>query len=633
MKYLVSLLALMAFIACDDQSEFVSYTATEDSLYIVNNYDKTEVLIEMRDGVKLFTSIYAPKDKSEKYPILLYRTPYSVRPYGTNPDQFRTSLGPSSQFVRDGYIFVYQDVRGAYMSEGDFVNMTPHIVNKEGSDDTDESTDTFDTIDWLIKNIENNGKVGQWGISYPGFYTAAGMIDTHPALVAASPQAPIADWWYDDFHHNGAFFLNHAFNFFANFGRPRPVPSQERGQRFDHRENSGYDFFTELGPLSNVKKKYFGDSIAFWDEMTAHPNYDEFWQSRNILPHLKNINCAVLTVGGWFDAEDLYGPLAIYQEIEENNPSIFNAIVMGPWRHGGWARTDGSSLGNVYFGSETADFYNREIVYPFFKSYLKEEPPAELPEAFMFETGSNQWRKFDQWPPREMIYRNLFFHQGHRLTFSPPSASQFGMDEYYSDPSDPVPYTFDDNAIGMTKEYMTDDQSFVLDRPDILYYQTEPLEQDITVVGSIEVNLVVSIDQTDADFVAKLIDVYPDDHPPFPHQPNTTMANYHQMVRSEVVRGRFRNDKSSPTPFVPKEIEEIKIPLLDVLHTFKKGHRIMIQVQSTWFPLVDINPQKYVDNIFMAQEEDFVKAKYRVYRSGVQPSFVSLGTLEVTEKN
>ncbi len=629
MKYLIGLIGLLLIVSCANEREFVSYSSAEDSLYIVENYEKSEVLIEMRDGVKLFTAIYSPKDKSEDYPILLYRTPYSVRPYGIDPDKYRTSLGPSGQFVRDGYIFVYQDVRGAYMSEGVFVNMTPHIVDKSSAESVDESADTFDTIDWLISNLEgNNGRVGQWGISYPGFYTAAGMIDSHPALVAASPQAPIADWWYDDFHHNGAFFLNHAFNFFANFGRPRPAPSQERQPRFDHNDNNAYDFFTELGPLVNVKDKYFGDSIAFWDDMAAHPNYDEFWQSRNILPHLKNINCAVLTVGGWFDAEDLYGSLAIYKTVEENNPDIFNALVMGPWSHGGWARTDGSHLGNVHFGSETSAFYNHEIIYPFFGSHLKEDKPADLPEAYVFETGTNQWRTFDNWPPGEIIYRNVFIHQGNRLSFQAPSSSTFGMNEYTSDPFDPVPYTEDDNAIGMTKEYMTDDQSFVVSRPDVLYYQTEPLSEDITVAGPIEVNLVVSTNQSSADFVAKLIDVYPEDHPPFPHQPDKTMANYHQMVRSEVIRGRFRNDKSAPIPFVPNQSEELKIPLQDVLHTFKKGHRIMLQVQSTWFPLVDINPQNYVDNIFEAEESDFTVAKHRIFRSGVQPSYISLGTLD-----
>ncbi len=629
MKYLIGLIGLLLIVSCANEREFVSYTSAEDSLYIVQNYEKSEVLIEMRDGIKLFTAIYSPKDKSEDYPILLYRTPYSVSPYGIDLDKYRTSLGPSGQFARDGFIFVYQDVRGAYMSEGVFVNMTPHIVDKSSAESVDESTDTFDTIDWLISNLEgNNGRVGQWGISYPGFYTAAGMIDSHPALVAASPQAPIADWWYDDFHHNGAFFLNHAFNFFANFGRPRPAPSQERQPRFDHNDNNAYDFFTELGPLVNVKDKYFGDSIAFWDDMAAHPNYDEFWQSRNILPHLKNINCAVLTVGGWFDAEDLYGPLAIYKTVEQNNPTIFNALVMGPWSHGGWARTDGSHLGNVHFGSETSAFYNHEIIYPFFRSHLKEDEPVDLPEAYVFETGTNQWRTFDNWPPGEIIYRNVFIHQGNRLSFQAPSSSTFGMNEYTSDPFDPVPYTEDDNAIGMTKEYMTDDQSFVVSRPDVLYYQTEPLSEDITVAGPIEVNLVVSTNQSSADFVAKLIDVYPEDHPPFPHQPDKTMANYHQMVRSEVIRGRFRNDKSAPIPFVPNQSEELKIPLQDVLHTFKKGHRIMLQVQSTWFPLVDINPQKYVDNIFEAEEGDFTLAKHRIFRSGVQPSYISLGTLD-----
>ncbi|MEM8895590.1 MAG: CocE/NonD family hydrolase [Bacteroidota bacterium] len=626
-KYLIGIIALIFWASCEQSVEFANYSTGEDSLYIVENYDKLETYITMRDGVRLFTAIYSPKDKSEDYPIILYRTPYSLRPYGTTPDAYRTSLGPSSQFARDGYIFVYQDVRGAYMSEGDFVNMTPHIANKESDQDVDESTDTFDTIEWLISNIEgNNGKVGQWGISYPGFYTSAGMIDSHPALVAASPQAPIADWWYDDFHHNGAFFLNHAFNFFANFGRPRPAPRAERVPRFDHNDNSAYDFFSDLGPISNVKEKYFGDSIKFWNELASHPNYDEFWQKRNILPHLKNVNCAVLTVGGWYDAEDLYGPLATYRTIEQNNPSIYNGLVMGPWSHGAWARTDGSFLGNVHFGSYTSELYNKEIIYPFFRYHLKGDIELNLPEAYVFETGTNQWRKFDSWPPENLIYRNLFLHKGKRLAFRPPRETEFGMDEYISDPYDPIPYVEDD-GIRMAKEYMTDDQSFVNDRDDILFYLTEPLEENVTIAGPLEVNLVISTNQSAADFIVKLIDVYPETHPPYPHQPNKTMGDYHQMVRSEVLRGRFRNDASTSEPFVPNEQVEIKIELLNILHTFKKGHKIMVQIQSTWFPLVDINPQKYVDNIFEADSTDFVKARHRVFRSGVQPSYISFGTL------
>ncbi len=626
-KYFIGLIVTIIWTSCEQGSEFAQYAPSQDSLYIIENYDKSEVYITMRDGARLFTAIYTPKDRSEEYPIILYRTPYSVRPYGTSANEYRTSLGPSSQFVRDGYIFVYQDVRGTYMSEGEFVNMTPHLPTKQGPADTDESTDTYDTIDWLIENLEgNNGKVGQWGISYPGFYTAAGMIDTHPALVAASPQAPIADWWYDDFHHHGAFFLNHAFGFFANFGRPRPEPTQKRGPRFDYNDNNAFDFFRDLGPLSNVKSKYFGDSITFWNELATHPNYDEFWKKRNILPHLQNIKCAVLTVGGWYDAEDLYGPLAVYQSIERNNPSIYNGLVMGPWSHGAWARTDGSSLGNVHFGSNTSHFYNENIIYPFFRHYLKDDIELELPEAYIFETGTNQWRTFDSWPPKQLIYRNLFLHKGKYLAFQSPRESEFGMDEFISDPFDPVPYT-EDEVIRMTKEYMTDDQSFVNERKDILYYVTDPLEDDITIAGPIEANLVVATSQTAADFVVKLIDVYPESHPPFPHQPDQNMGNYHQMVRSEVLRGRFRENKTAPIPFIPNNQEEVRIPLQDVLHTFKRGHKIMVQIQSTWFPLVDINPQTYVDNIFEADSSHFVQARHRVFRSGVQPSYISFGTV------
>lgn len=621
-------LVLLAVWSCEQASEYQSYTRVEDSLYVVSNYDKIEVYITMRDGVRLFTSIYTPKDRSKSYPIILNRTPYSVAPYGTDRDKYRTSLGPSGLFARDGFIFVYQDVRGAWMSEGSFVNMTPHKPIKTSKNDTDESTDTWDTVDWLVKNFENNnGKVGQWGISYPGFYTSAGIIDTHPALVAASPQAPIADWWYDDFHHHGAFFLAHSFNFLANFGLERPEPTSTRGRRFSHGTNDGYAFFMDLGGLPNAKSRYFGDSIAFWDEMMDHPNYDEFWQARNILPHLKNINCAVLTVGGWFDAEDLYGPLKTYQTIENNNPNIFNALVMGPWAHGGWARGDGSSLGNVHFATKTSDFYNNEIIFPFFKKHLKGEGNSRLPVAYMFETGSNKWRKFDEWPPANTKIRGYYFRQKNELKPEAPKDNEYGMDEFTSDPSNPVPFT-ETRAIGMTKEYMTDDQRFASKRPDVLYFQTSPLEDDLTLAGPITANLYVSTTQSDADWIVKIIDVYPDTHPPYPHQPTLEIGGYQQMVRSEVIRGRFRNSHSNPEPAIPNEAHLVTLPLQDVLHTFKKGHRMMVQVQSTWFPLVDRNPQKYVENIYRASDSDFTSAVHRVYRSGVAPSHITIGVLD-----
>lgn len=621
---LISLISLFVLSSCSTEREpYVPFTAAEDSAFVYENYTKKEVYIPMRDGTNLFTAIYTPKDSAVQYPIIMYRTPYSVRPYGEK--NFKIDLGPNMRMTRDKYIFVYQDVRGKYMSEGDFVDMTPHKSR------TNESKDTFDTIEWLLANVENhNGKVGQWGISYPGFYTAAGMINSHPALVAVSPQAPIADWFFDDFHHHGAFFFPHAFNFFYSFGRPRPELTKVKNPKLKHGTTDGYEFFQELTPLSLAKENYLGDSISFWNELAAHPNYDQFWEDRNILPHLKNINCAVLTVGGWFDAEDLYGPLKIYETVEKNNPNISNTLVMGPWSHGGWRRTDGDVLGNVHFGSKTSNFYNDHIIEPFFAYHLKGRGENKLPEAYMFQTGTNEWKSFDTWPPEDLRKVKFYFKEKKRLSQTPPGDNQFGVDIFESDPSNPVPFiSYEDT--GMPKPYMTDDQSFVNDRPDVLYYLSSPLEEDLTMAGSILANLVVKTDQTAADWVVKLIDVYPSGHPPYPHQPELSMKRYHQMVRSEVIRGRFRNSYKRPEAFVPKKEEVIKLPLQDVLHTFKKGHQIMVQVQSSWFPMVDINPQTYVDNIFEAKPVDFVKAKHYVGRSGLAPSFIEVGILENPE--
>lgn len=579
----------------------------------------------MRDGVRLFTAVYAPKDRSQSYPILLLRTPYSVRPYGEN--EYKTMLGPGWHFTREKFIFVYQDVRGCFMSEGQFVNMTPHRSVRNDRSDIDESTDTYDTVDWLLKNIPNhNGRVGQWGISYPGFYTAAGMIDAHPALVAASPQAPIADWWFDDFHHHGAFFLPHTFGFFATFGKERTQPTTEWGKRFDYKTPDGYQFYLDLGPLKNIEEKYFKGEIPFWTQAAAHPNYDEFWQDMNILPHLNNVRPAVLTVGGWFDAEDLYGPLKIYQEVERHNPGTENNLVMGPWVHGGWGRTDGDSLGHIDFGEKSAIFFREHIELPFFLHHLKGGPDPGLPEAYVFETGANQWRKFDQWPP-PVETRRLHFHPAGRLAFDPPQESPIAYDEFISDPQKPVPFT---TAIttGMNKEYMIEDQRFAARRPDVLAYQTDVLEEDLTIAGPLTAELIVATSGTDSDWVVKVIDVFPADmEDPEDLPDGVRMGGYQMMVRGEVFRGRFRNSYEFPEPFVPGEPTKVNFELWDVLHTFKKGHRVMIQVQSTWFPLVDRNPQKFVDNIFEADESDFIKATHRVFRSADHSTSVRVGVL------
>ncbi len=597
-------------------------------------YTKREVTIPMRDGVELFTAIYEPKDRSRRYPFLMKRTPYSLRPYGE--DEFPRSLGPSDELMRDGYIFVYQDVRGCYMSGGTFRNMTPHVAVKRSAADIDESTDTYDTIDWLLLNFEgHNGRAGQWGISYPGFYAAAGMIDAHPALVAVSPQAPIADWYFDDFHHHGAFFLPHAFNFLSSFGRPREGPTTERNPRFDHGTPDGYRFFLDLGPLSNANARYLHDEIPFWNAIVEHPNYDDFWKARDILPHLRRVAPAVMTVGGWFDAEDLYGPLQIYRSIERENPGITNTLVMGPWRHGGWARTDGDRLGNARFGSETAKRYRSEIEAPFFRHHLKGDGDDELDlaEAIVFETGANRWRTFDTWPPAERTTARLYLRENGELSFDPPTTRESDLrdetayDEFVSDPAKPVPYT-EDIAIGMTREYMTDDQRFASRRPDVLTYRSEPLDDDVTLAGDLLAELWVSTSESAADWVVKVIDEFPPDaEDPDDLEDGRRMGGYQMMVRSEVLRGRYRKDYSRPEPFEPGRVTYVPVPLQDVLHTFRAGHRIVVQIQSTWFPLVDRNPQRYVDNIFRAREADFVPATHRVYRSSLHATSLRVGRL------
>ena len=590
-------------------------------------YTKLEQLIPMRDGVKLFTAIYMPKDTSKKYPILLNRTPYSVGPYGT--DSYTGRLGPSPDFDTEGYIFTFQDVRGCYMSEGEFDNMRAHIDKKATAKDVDESSDTYDTIEWLVKNVPNhNGRVGQWGISYPGFYSAAGMIDAHPALKAVSPQAPVSDFYFDDFHHHGAFFLPHAFNFYGRFGHPRPKPTTDRSRPFKYYGTpDGYQFFLDVGPLKNINDRYFKYEIAFWNQIVEHPNYDEFWQSRNILPHLKKVAPAVMTVGGWFDAEDLYGALNTYRAIEKQNPGIFNVLVMGPWRHGGWNRSDGDRLGNISFGDKTARYYQKNLEFAFFEHFLKDKGENKLREATMFETGANRWREFDKWPPATAAKKSLYFRDDGKLAFDPPSDNGDASDEYVSDPKKPVPFT-EVIDTRMTVEYMTDDQRFASRRPDVLSYQTDMLTEDVTLAGPVLANLRVSTSGTDSDWVVKLIDVFPPNAKNYSNmRQGVQLGGYQMMVRSEIIRGRYRNSYEKPEPFIANEPTAVKFPLQDVLHTFQKGHRIMVQVQSTWFPLVDRNPQKYVPNIFLADEKDFTKATQRVYRNQKNPSRIEVNVL------
>ncbi len=593
--------------------------------YVRSNYTKYEYRIPMRDGAHLFTSVYVPKDHSKTYPILLTRTPYTVGPYGV--DRFKDNIGPSAEFGRSGYIVAYQDVRGRWMSEGDFVNMRPILPHDGDPKTIDESTDAYDTIEWLIHHVQpNNGKVGMWGISYPGFYTDCALVDAHPALVAASPQAPVSDWFIgDDWHHNGAFFLPHAFNFLANFGHPRPEPTTEARPPFQYGTRDGYAFFLDLGPLSNANDKHFHDDVAFWNDIMDHPTYDDFWKARNSRPHLKNVKPSVLTVGGWFDAENLFGALETYKQIEKSSPSTSNRLVMGPWHHGGWAGGDGASLGDAPFYVHTAEFFRDQIQFPFFEHALKDGKPDELPEAYVFETGTNAWRRFEAWPPTSTSKR-LYLHSGRALSFDAPSDREGASDSYDNDPSVPVPY-LDDITIGMTRDYMIADQRFASRRPDVLTYRTEPLKTDLTIAGPIPVEFHVSTTGTDADYIVKLIDVYPEEFPdPNPNPKGLVMGGFQQLVRGDVFRARFRDSFETPKPLPPNEPVKIAFTLQDSLHTFRSGHRIMVQIQSSWFPLVDRNPQKFVD-IYKAKPDDFHKATHHIYRSADRPTHLSLPVL------
>ena len=609
--------------------------------YVRANYTKYEYRIPMRDGVRLFTSVYVPKDAAKPHPIVIARTPYSVAPYGI--DSYRENLGPSPRFGRSGYIVAYQDVRGRNLSEGKFEDVRPQIPDKKGKDEIDESSDTYDTIDWLVKNVpNNNGKVGIWGISYPGFYAAAGMIDAHPALKAASPQAPLVDWFLgDDVHHNGAFFLHQSFNFDANFGVPRPEPTIKRETPFDHGTPDAYDFFLRMGPLPRADELYFKGKRAFWLDEMNHANYDDFWKKRALWPHFKGIRPAVQTVGGWFDAEDLYGPLKTYHTVEENGPKSQNTLVMGPWVHGGWGGGDGDALGAVRFASKTGEFFRDSIQFPFFEYHLKGDPGSDPllvrqedgkprwnpPKAWAFETGRNEWHRYDAWPPREAKTKTLYLRIGGKLAFEPPAKTEAEeSDEFPSDPSKPVPYT-----TLIAKDYpstfMVEDQRFAARRPDVLVYETEPLTEDLRLVGPIEAKLHVSTTGSDSDWVVKLIDVYPDDHPdPQPNQTGVHLGGYQQLVRGDVMRGKFRKSFEHPEAFKPGEPTLVPMTIPDVHHTFRAGHRVMVQIQCSWFPLVDRNPQTFVD-IYHARASDFRKATQRVYRSSVRATRLEIQVL------
>jgi putative CocE/NonD family hydrolase len=598
----------------------------------LEHYNKKEVYITMRDGVKLFTAIYTPKDASsgKKFPMLMQRTCYSIAPYGA--DKLPARLGPSEIMTKAGYIFVYQDVRGRWKSEGTWTNMTPELDEHKSKKDVDEGTDTYDTIDWLVKNVDNNnGRVGQYGTSYPGFYTAAGILSNHPALKASSPQAPISDFFFDDFHHNGAFLEGYIFTFPLFGVQKKDTTSHswysDPAVNIKPSSRDGYQFLLDQGPLSSFNQWYKDN--YFWQETVNHPNYDEFWQKRSLPKHFKKVMPAVMVVGGWFDAEDLTGPLAIHRAIAKSDPKAYNTIVMGPFGHGRWARETGHTLhSNVYFGDSIATFYQKNIEAKFFDHFLKgsgDKKASGLPTAYMFNTGSKEWKTFDKWPSPAAVHQKMYLSADGKLSFTAPAK---GSVSFVSDPAKPVPYTEDNTTTeGFTPHnYMSEDQRFAGRRSDVLVFQTDVLTEDLTLGGEIMNHLKVATTGTDADWIVKLIDVYPGDEPQHPYLPNKNilMAGYQQMVRSEIMPGRFRNGFEKPQAFVPNEKSDVNFSLQDVLHTFKKGHRIMIQVQSTAFPLWARNPQKFVINPYQAVASDYIKATHTVFSD----SFIDVEVLK-----
>ncbi|MGV6845131.1 MAG: CocE/NonD family hydrolase [Lutibacter sp.] len=615
-------LIFLAIVGCSKSKDNNSQTTN----YVKEHYTKTEQYITMRDGKKLFTVIYNPKDTSKKYPILLQRTPYSCRPYGAT--KFKRRIGPNATLMKQRNIIVYQDVRGRWMSEGTYVNMRPYIPNKKDSTDIDESSDTYDTIDWLVKNVpNNNGNVGTWGISYPGFYTTCSTIDAHPALKAASPQACIGDFFFDDFHHNGAYLLSY-FRATSLFGTPKDKPTDTAWYQLPKLNTKDqYQFFLDAGPLSNLNSYFQYKSLDkslsakkegdfFWKELTEHPNYDENWQRKAILPHLKNIksHVATMVVGGEFDAEDLYGAINTYKAIEANNPDNYNIFVFGPWSHGQWARTSvKNKVGNIYFGDSISLNYQKNVETIFFNHFLKgnHQKNINLPEAYVFDSGKKEWNSYAVWPPKNVEKQKMFLSENQKLTTV--KEKETGI-SFISNIKKPVPYSEDIKTVFTPRKYMTDDQRFAARRGDVLVFETPVLEQDLKLVGPILAHLKVATTGTDADWIVKIVDVFPADAEDQKGMQNhSKMSNYHMMVRSEVMRGKFRNSFVHPEPFVPNKKTAVNLTLQDVNHTFKKGHKLQVQIQSTWFPLIDLNPQTFVPNIFKAKKEDFKTQTHTIF--------------------
>jgi len=625
---LLGVLMLTVTVSC---KETTKTEVQEVDTYVADNYTKKEVDIEMRDGITLHTTIYSPKDTSKKYPIIMQRTPYSSQPYGEG--NFRTRIGPNEHLMKEGNIIVYQDVRGRWLSEGHYVNMRAYIPNKTSDEQVDESSDTYDTIEWLVNNVENNnGNVGIWGISYPGYYATYATVDAHPALKAASPQACIGDFFFDDFHHNGAYLLSY-FRATSLFGTPRPNGDQPIDTAWYTLPNlpteDQYQFFLDAGPLKNLDYFFEYETADtpnmrpegvtddyFWNELKEHPNYDEMWQSKGLIQHLKDVKSSVATmvVGGWFDAEDLYGPLETYKNIEKYNEGNYNTMVFGPWDHGGWARDkERNVVGNYYFGDSISLFYQKDIETKFFNHFLKGEGDKNsgLPEAYVFDTGKKEWKTYDTWPPENAAKQTMYLSDDQELT-----SEQKGITgiQFISDIKKPVPYSEDVKTVFTPRKYMTDDQRFAARRSDVLVFETDVMDEDLTLAGDIMAHLKVATTGTAADWIVKVIDVHPANAETNEEmQDHLKMSYYHLMVRSEVLRGRFRNSFSEPEPFTPNEKTDVNIKLQDVFHTIKKGHKLQIQVQSTWFPLIDLNPQTYVDNIFKADESDFKTQTHTVF--------------------
>lgn len=614
-NYLLSLLQTVRRITCLLLPAAMITLSSCDKTYTRFHYTKSEYMIPMRDGTKLFTIVYSPKDTSQKYPILMTRTAYSIAPYGK--EEFAKVLGPNMDFVREGYIFVYQDVRGRFKSEGEFVHHRPYVAGQ-----VNEVTDTYDAVDWLVKHVQgNNGRAGQWGISWAGWQVSQGMIDAHPALRASSPQSPPQDQFLGDDHHSGgAFQLMYAFSWMAANAKARATPTDKAPEHFDYGTQNGYEFFLKLGAAANAQQ-FFSNQFPTWDDYMLHGTYDEYWQLRNVPKDLRNVRHPVLLVGGWFDAQDFYGTFRMHDTLRKYSPDNQTYLVLGPWAHGGYTTSKGDHLGNIDFGSNTSGTYRNQMELPFFNYYLKDKGKLTLPKVRAFITGRNTWYSSDLWPPRQAQPRNLYLTDNRQISFQPGTPGS-AADTYRSDPANPVPYSAQ-VSIHEGDDFMVEDQRFAAGRQDVLTYQTLPLEADLTIAGSIEASLHISTTGTDADFVVKLIDVYPDEAQPFK---GVKMSGYQMLLAGDILRAKFRNSFTVPAPLEPGRVTKLDFALGDKFHTFLKGHRIMVQVQSSWFPMFDRNPQTFVD-IYHAVDSDYQVATQSIYHSAAAPSFIRVNVM------